>query len=167
MAKIYGTPVGYLEWSQNSNLYLLRNLQYPTPASCIIQLPLITTAPLRYVWNTKTIFENSVEWVGFFRNSEKRGIFIDLYLEIWGAIEKPGTIMDTQAFIKNNHQEKRETRKQGDSIILCQSFTRLFALCISQFQALPCPTPGQIFKNCHISSPPGQFFGLIPRAGLP
>ena len=101
-----------------------------------------------------------MERVGCFHNSEKRDIFIDLYLEIWGAIEKPETITDTQAFTKDEHQGK--TRKQRGSIILYHSFTRIFALIYisvnSKHYHAPRATPGKIVENCQISAPSGEIF---------
>ena len=51
----------------------------------------------------KTISENSEKRVGFFQSQRKGVFFITLHSEIWDETEKPGTMMDTQAFTGNDH----------------------------------------------------------------
>ena len=72
--------------------------------------------------------------------------------------------MDTQAFTKYDHQGK--TPKQGGSIILCHSFTRIFALIYVSVNSNHYHAPGNPRANIQKLpniSPHWQMSGLIPR----
>ena len=51
----------------------------------------------------KTISESSEKKVGFFESQRKVALLMILSSEKWGETEKPGTMMDTQAFIRDDH----------------------------------------------------------------
>ena len=108
------------------------------------ELDTVPAAPLLYVWNAKNDFwKLSGKGRIFFTIQREKGyFFVDVYSEIWGAIEKPGTIMDTQAFTKDDHQGKNEHR---EAVQFCVANLPEFLLWL-MYQSIP-----------SITMPPGKF----------
>ena len=94
----------------------------------------------------KAISENSEKRAECFQNQGTGAFLVTLYSEIWGETEKPGRIMDTQAFIGDDHPGLPNTCKVGGSV--SRSLPKLRVTELLRFCPFEIPLGAYLILTC-------------------